>query len=127
MFTSRGFRIEKHRNVYSRRSIANGVSKTLAAGAAAAGKGAYSSEFETPFPSDYDELIKQVSVTFNETRIVDWFHIFKHEVEQKIIMNINQGLRDRPTLFFFLNMDSIQTCEFILSRHIYIIQNVINS
>lgn len=73
MFISRGFRIEKQKKVCSQKTtVGNGFSRNVAfefraaaAAAAGGGKDAYSSELETPFPSDYDELIMQVSVTLN--------------------------------------------------------------
>ncbi|KAH6825507.1 LOW PSII ACCUMULATION protein [Perilla frutescens var. hirtella] len=59
----RGFGIEKQSNICCLRSIGRGSSRNLdfhgGAAAAAAGESGYSREFDIPFPSDYDELLKQ--------------------------------------------------------------------
>lgn len=51
--------------IFTHGGFARGSSRNLAGfkfRAASAGKSGYSMEFETPFPSDYDELLKQVSI-----------------------------------------------------------------
>lgn len=65
VFTYGGFQIEKQNNICRQRWIAGGSSRNLDfefRAAAAAGESGYSMEFDVPFPSDYDELLKQVCV-----------------------------------------------------------------